>query len=206
MTPGMGSRRGLVLLIGAIALFVAGVWLFGRGGESPAPVVTVEHVVPAGDARTTADQALAALKAKDGAALAALVHPDGVRISPSAYVDIEADQRLSPAEIAVFWSDSKPRAWGHAEGSGAAIELTPAAYAARYIVDHDYAAGAVSVNGDTARGTTVDNAASVYPGATRVEYFRQGAEPMDWSALRLVMVPVGDKWRLVGIIHDAWAP
>ena len=200
----MTSRRGL-LLLGAVVLLVAGLWAFGRGGEAPAPVVTVERVVPV-DARATADRVLAALKAKDGPALAALVHPDGVRMSPSAFVDIDADQRLSPAEITVFWHDPKPRLWGHAEGSGDPIELAPAGYAERYIVDHDYAGVAVGVNGATARGTTVDNAASVYPGATRIEYFRQGAEPMDWSALRLVLAPVGNDWRLVGIIHDAWAP
>jgi hypothetical protein len=62
------------------------------------------------------------------------------------------------------------------------------------------------VNGDTSRGTTVDNAASVYPGATRIEYFREGADATDWSALRLVLVPVGGDWRLVGIIHDEWTP
>lgn len=194
-------RRGLLLLFGALALLAAGLWLSGRSQPQVAAVAA-----PASDARATADRALAALRARDGAALAALVHPDGVRLSPSGFVDIEGDQRLTPAEVAALWNDPNVRLWGHAEGSGDPIDLAPAAYAARYILDNDYATATVSENGDTARGTTVDNAAQVYPGATRIEYFRQGAEPMDWSALRLVLQPVAGEWRLVGIIHDEWAP
>jgi hypothetical protein len=207
-----GSKRWLVPTLGLLVV-AFGVWLlvFNRGpaaapGPGPVSAPVAVAAAQASEPRATADRVVAAIRAHDGAALAALVHPDGVRLSPSAFVDIEADQRLSPSAVAALWTDATPQVWGVAEASGDPIELTPAAYVGRYILDHDYANATVSVNGDTSRGTTVDNAASVYPGATRIEYFREGADATDWSALRLVLVPVGGDWRLVGIIHDEWTP
>lgn len=206
----MKLRQGTVMLVSLAALAAVGVWLFmASAAEAPSavqPTAVPAAAPPQADARATADRVLAALKAKDGPALAAWVDDRGVRLSPSAFVDVAADQVLSPAEVRVMWTDGASRLWGYVEASGDPIDLTPAAYAARYILDHDYATAKVSVNGDTNRGTTTDNAAKVYPGATRVEYFRQGSNPLDWSALRLVLVPAGGGWRLIGIIHDEWTP
>jgi hypothetical protein len=158
------------------------------------------------DARATADRVLVALKAHDGAGLAELVDSHGVRLSPSAFVDVADDQVLSPNEVRVLWTTTDRRIWGHSEGTGDAIILTPAAYVSRHVLDHDFSDVKVSVNADTDRGTSTNNASEVYPGATRVEYFRQGNDPLDWSVLRLVLIPVDDGWRLLGIIHDEWTP
>jgi hypothetical protein len=206
----MGAKRWLVPVLAVVIVgMVAWLSMFDRGpaltpARTAPPVVT--HVDPQSEARATADRALAALQARDGLALAAIVHPDGVRMSPSAFVDIDADQRLLPDEVATLWAEKTSRVWGVAEASGEPIDLTPAAYFDRHVLDHSYDAADVTVNGDTSRGTTVDNAASVYPGAVRVEYFRPGADATDWSALRLVLLPVNGKWWLVGIIHDEWTP
>ena len=163
---------------------------------------------PVEDVRAVADRVLAALKAHDGAGLAGLVHPEkGVRFSPSAFVDPAADQVFPAAAMAGFWADGTARVWGAADGSGDPIRLTPAAYAARFVMDRDYAAAVVSIDADRVRGNTVDNAAAVYPGSRRVEYFiaGQGADAaFDWSALRLVFERSGGRWWLVGVIHDQW--
>lgn len=206
----MKSRLWSIILVGLAVLAVTAAWLFMTRSAVPprAEMMTAESaIVPRPvDARTTADRVLVALKTNDGAMLAELVDSDGVRLSPSAFVDVAGDQVLSRAEVRVLWTTTARRIWGHAEGSGDAIDLTPAAYVSRYVLDHDFSNVKVSVNADTDRGTSTNNASKVYPGATRVEYFRQGNDPLDWSVLRLVLIPVDDGWRLVGIIHDEWTP
>ena len=206
----MAAKRWIVPVL---AMAAGGIlsWLLIFGRESalapagPASPVAM-RVDPQNQPRATADRALVALRARDGASLAAIVHPDGVRFSPSAFVDTDADLRLSPKEVAGLWTEKTSRVWGVAEASGEPINLTAAAYVDRYVLNHDYVAAEVSVNGDTSRGTTVDNAASVYPGGVRVEYFRAGTDATDWSALRLVLLPDDGKWWLAGIIHDEWTP
>ncbi len=164
------------------------------------------------DLRAAADQVLEAFEARDGARLASLAHPDkGVRFSPSAYVNPDEDVSLSRDEIETFWTDETVRRWGYADGSGDPIELTPAEYAARYILDKRFLdAPTFTVDPAETYGNTVNNAASAYPSGTVAEYYippsTEGAEAgIDWSALRLVFEEVGGDWRLVGVIHDEWS-
>ena len=169
-----------------------------------------EHRSPA-SVRNTSDDVLAAFQAGDGKRLALLVHPEkGVRFSPSAYVDLDNDIAMSRLQVEAFWADSNIYVWGYAEGTGDPIELTPAAYAERYILDRDYSNPlSVKINDDhTAGTTTVNNAADVYPLATRVQYFIDpGAgtlkEGEDWTALRLVFENAQDSQFLIAVIHDA---
>jgi len=163
-------------------------------------------------ARLQADRVLAALRNRDGRALAALVHPEkGVRFSPSAYVDVGTDRVFSAAQVEKLWSDDRIYRWGDAEGSGDPIELTARAYLARYALGEgeDFTQPtSVHVDDDRAVGSTVNNAAQVYPGAARVEFFAAGkqADGYDWQTLRLVFERSGQRWWLVGVIHDAWSP
>lgn len=206
----MKSRLRSVILIGLTVLGAAAAWLFvTRSTVPPRAEMMIETSAgmprPA-DARTAADQVLLALKARNGAMLAELIDSDGVRLSPNAFVNVADDQVLSPDEVRVLWTTTTRRIWGHSEGSGNVIHLTSASYFSRYVLDHDYSDAKVGVNADTDRGTSSNNASKVYPGATRVEYFWQGNEPLNWSILRLVLLPVDGSWRLVGIIHDEWTP
>ena len=159
-----------------------------------------------------AAQVVTAFSGHDGSALAALVHPDkGVRFSPSAYVDLETDRVVSRDRITRQWQDTQVYQWGYAEGSGDPIALTAADYLDRYVSDRPYAAaGNVLIDSDRTLGTTVNNAATVYPLGRRVEYLVTPPEgqgdPNDWGALRLVFEPSGDRWYLVGVIHDTWSP
>lgn len=149
---------------------------------------------------------LNALKAKDGARLAQLVHPQkGVRFSPYAFVDPQHDVVLNRAEIGQLWSDTTPRTWGTEDGTGDPITMTGSQYAQRYILDRDFTPATVSVNHDQATGNSINNAAQVYPAGTRVEYFLPAsASGIDWRALRLVFEQQGSSWYLVGVIHDEW--
>ncbi len=163
--------------------------------------------------REIADQILTALQTKDGERLASFIHPEkGVRFSPSAYVNVDEDVVLSRDQIQTFWMDSVTYLWGYAEGTGDPIELTPAAYAERYILDRDFSnPSSVNVNDDQAAGTTRNNVADIYPKATGVEYYIEvgadGAEEVNnWAALRFVFDKVRDSWFLIAVIHDVWTP
>jgi len=154
-------------------------------------------------------QALAALKAQDTVALAALAHPtQGVRFSPYAFVRDE-DLVFTPAQLSGAFSDSAVHEWGAYDGSGEPINLTFADYYQEFIFDQDYTtAEAVSVNERLGQGNSLDNSHEAYPGAMVVEYHFPGFNPdyegMDWVSLRLVFQEFEGRWVLVGIIHDQW--
>lgn len=158
-----------------------------------------------------AAEVIAAMRARDGERMARLVHPElGVRFSPYAFVDTESDRVLSRAEIQQLWTDQRPYAWGFADGTGEPIELTPAQYVERFVIDRDFSRpSSVSVNNDRASGNTTNNVAAVYPQGTRVEYYLEpapgeGTPELEWAALRLVFEEQGGSWLLIAVIHDEW--
>lgn len=173
-------------------------------GESVAPSER-EQVIE------TARQVLAAMQVEDGAGLAEFVHPEkGVRLSPYAYVDPANDRVLSRAEVRGIWEDASIYSWGHADGTGEPIRLTPAQYFERFVLDRDFTrANSITVDEHRTRGNTNSNAADVYPDGTSVEYFIEpapgaGDPAFDWRALRLMFEKEGGSWMLVGVIHDQW--
>lgn len=158
-----------------------------------------------------ANEVLIALEQQNGKQLASLVHPKkGVRFSPSAYVDLKLDLIFSRDQIERFWTDRKTYLWGYEDGTGEPIKLTPAHYWRKYILTRNFRkAASINVNNDQAAGNTTNNAAKVYPAATRVEFYIKSSkhgsvEQFDWVALRLVFEHVGDSWFLVGLIYDQW--
>jgi hypothetical protein len=203
----LGGGGGFRAILAALVLLGALLTSQQSSGQSDAEHDRTDPV------RAVADEVLDALSTRDGNKLASFVHPSkGVRFSPSAFIDLHKDVVFSRDQVAGFWSDSKVYSWGHAEGSGEPIELTPAAYADRYILDRDYAADAsVSVDGNRPIGTTANNITNIYPAGTSVEYFIEPsagrmASDLDWSALRLVFEKAGGTWFLVAVIHDEWSP
>jgi hypothetical protein len=95
---------------------------FGPGPSSPAPATAAAVASPSAIAQTTsapsvspaaagavvlrANDVLTALKAKDGATLAAIVDPvKGARFSPYPYVRTDSDIVLSAAEIVRAFAD-----------------------------------------------------------------------------------------------------
>jgi hypothetical protein len=181
-----------------------------REVERPEPIVSSDARADSGVLQA-ARQVVEAFTAKDGASLAQLVHPEkGVRFSPSAYVDSESDVVFFRDQARQFWADQKNYTWGVADGTGDPINMTPSQYCDRYIIDRDFLhPSSISVNKDRARGNTNNNAASVYPQGTRVEYYiapspSAGVSEFDWAALRLVFEGIGDSWFLVAVIHDEW--
>lgn len=174
-------------------------------------------VVAAGDGTEksvleAAADVLDALEGRDASRLASFVHPEkGVRFSPSAYVDVENDCVLSADQITHLWTDRKTHAWGYADGSGDPIRMTPDEYLSEYVLSRNFRQpSSTNVNDDEAFGNTTNNAATVYPAGTRVEYYirasvKDSVEQLDWAALRLVFERFGGAWFLVGVIHHRWS-
>jgi hypothetical protein len=150
------------------------------------------------------------LKAGNAPELAAYAHPKkGIRFSPYAYVEPGEDVVLTAKQIAAEWASSRRRVWGSDENSGDPIRRTMREYFRRYVYNRDYAAAPkVGYNTILASGNTRDNCWEVYPGAIVVEYhFPQSRSPRaghDWASLRLAFEKFGERWFLVGIIHDEW--
>lgn len=197
----------LLLILSALALAAA------VGGEGPAAAVSTSESVDAPSRAAVlgvASAAIAFLAARDGPGLAALAHPDkGVRFSPYAAVDTDTDRVFSRDQLTGFWDDSQQYAWGAYDGSGAAIELTPRRYHARFIMDRDFANPTqIGINDDRAYGNTLNNAETVYPKGTRIEFYIAASDKdpagQDWAALRLVFEPYQGHWYLVAVIHDEW--
>lgn len=205
MTARPLSRRLLPWLVAALALAApAGP---GRADGQTAALAPAEaERAVAGRAR----EAMAALRGKGLRRFSSFVHPtQGVRFSPSAYVDAGHDLRFTARHVSTFFSDTTRYTWGLADGTGEPIQLTFAEFYRRHLNDRDYSsAPQVSYNRTLGRGNTVNNATAVYPGAVIVEYYFPGTDPnfggLDWESLRLVFQRQGTAWYIVGIIKDHW--
>ncbi|MEY9353735.1 hypothetical protein ABIF99_002581 [Bradyrhizobium japonicum] len=151
-----------------------------------------------------ASRTVAALKTHDMNELAKLVHPvKGVRFSPYAFLDTQADVRFTAVMIRRAFADRKIRAWGTYDGSGKPMRLSFADYYKRFVYDRDFARSPVSYNNQqSARGNTRDNSRGEYPDAIIVEFHFPGAG--DSCVLRLIFQQYRGAWYLVHIVHDEW--
>ena len=157
-----------------------------------------------------ADQAIAALRARDLSQLAELGHPTkGLRFSPYAFVR-EQDYVAAIEDVPDLFSQDVVYLWGVYDGSGIPIELTFAEYYDEFIYDQDFAHAPETaynhrLGGD---GGMINNIPDFYPGGMMVEYHFPGIDPeyggLDWRSLRLVFLPYGEDWFLVGVVHDEW--
>ena len=177
----------------------------------PAPESTVANADTATDIAERGRQVLAALKARDGARLAQLVHPTkGVRFSPYAYVQRDSDVVVARDSVARLFGDPTVRHWGYFDGSGDPLDRTFDQYYARFVYDVDFiTAPDTRLNGPAIRpGNAPSNLREVYPDAQWIEYSFPGFDAkyggMDWRSLWLVFERIDASWFLVGIVHGSW--
>ncbi len=163
-----------------------------------------------GSVEEVAARAVAAIRDRDFETLGRLADPTrGVTFTAYGYVRPGHDVKLTAQQLAVAASDRTVRRWGELDGTGNPIELTLEGYWERFVYDVDFAAAAESAwDRRLGQGNSLDNSSEVYPGARVVEYHFPGFDPdlqgLDWRSLRLVLAPAGDRWHLVGVIHDQW--
>ncbi|HEY0970128.1 MAG TPA: hypothetical protein VGE02_04015 [Gemmatimonadales bacterium] len=159
-----------------------------------------------------ADKVVEAIARRDWGTVAAMAHPErGVRFSPYGHVETGDDcaVTLGREQLASLATDSTTRCWGHFDGTGEPITMTFPAYYERFVHDRDYEDASRGEPGERlGQGNTLSNIPAAFGSdATFVEYHVPGTEEyggMDWGSLRLVFVPSGGEWRLVGVVHDQW--
>lgn len=160
--------------------------------------------------KETADQLMLAIKARDTDLIAEYVHPvQGVRFTPYTYVSADSDVVFNPEQMKRLFTDQQVYLWGHYDGSGFAIRLTPGQYYEEFIYTADFInAEEVGYNEVLSVGNMLENQFEVYENPIIVEYYFSGFEPeyagMDWRSLRLVFEEYEGDWKLTGIIHNQW--
>jgi len=158
----------------------------------------------------TADKLIYAISIKDSKTISDFIHPyKGVRFTPYTNVDINRDLVFNKEEIKNFFKDQNVYLWGHYDGSGNEITLTPSEYYEEFIYSKDFInSEEVGYNKVLSSGNMVENQFKVYKNAIIVEYYFSGFDPkyegMDWRSLRLVFEQYKDSWKLVGFIHNKW--
>ena len=141
--------------------------------------------------------------------LADYVHPEkGLRFTPYTYVK-KSDVVFTKKQLSDFFEDDKKYLWGHYDGSGKEIRLTPEEYYHEFIYSENFInAEEVGYNEVLSSGNMLENQFEVYENPIIVEYYYSGFEPkfegMDWKSLRLVFEEHQNKWKLTGIIHNQW--
>lgn len=160
---------------------------------------------------TRSREVLEALKARDGARLAALVHPaKGLRFSLYGHVFTDRDVVIPRDSVARLFGDSTPRLWGEQDGSGDPIRLSFPDFYRRFVYGVDFAAAPQQrIDSTPIRpGNSIFNLRAAYPNARWVERHFPGFDPkyegMDWRSLWLVFEPVGADWKLVGLVDGRW--
>lgn len=153
---------------------------------------------------------LTAIKKKEYQSIARYVHPQlGLRFSPYATVDLNNDAIFQAVELIKIMKDDTKLFWGNYDGTGDPIDLSAKDYFAQFVYDADFLkAEKVMINRSSAQGNSINNINSVYRGCEYVENYFSGFDKkydgMDWRALRLVFQKEGDRYYLVGIVHDQW--
>lgn len=139
--------------------------------------------------------------------LSRLAHPElGVTFTPYSSVDLEADLTFTPAQLSTLASNQQTYIWGLEDGRGEPIEMTMLEYMHAFVFDQDYTrAPRVGVDHILQSGNALENLTEVYVGARFVDFNFPGTEDgMDWFSLKVVLLPVGDAWKLIGLVHGQW--
>lgn len=203
------------IVITAVLSFLVGVVLtlllthFLTGGTRRAGEyrVTQGETISNGLLTDIAMEVSSRLKSGDFEGLSELVHPDyGLVFSPFATVNLNANQRFTPEEVAGFSHNDQKLTWGLNADGGEPISLTVREYMARYVFDHDYTnSPLVGLNYPVRTGNARENVSESFPGAQFVDLCYPGTpenEYADWRILRLVFEESDGELKLTAVIHS----
>ena len=170
-------------------------------------ILSVNVIAQKTETLALSKKVVTALKMKDMKTLSTYVHPTkGVRFSPYSFVDKDKDRVFSKSQISGLFAIKRQYVWGEYDGSGKPIKKTFRNYFSEFIYDRDFArAKKISYENQIGAGNTGFNLKEIYPSSKFVEFHypnSKGGDAMDWSSLLLVFEKGGNKWYLVGIIHN----
>jgi len=134
--------------------------------------------------KETADKLINALSVKESGCISDFVHPvKGLRFTPYTYVSQEHDVVFNVKEVINFFKDQEHYLWGHYDGTGDKISLTPGEYYDKFIYTQDFVnAEKVGYNKIFSFGNMLENQFEVY----------------------LVFEEYENSWKLVGLINNQW--
>ena len=151
-----------------------------------------------------------AIQQNDWGTMAAYVHPSlGVTFTPYSTVEPESDLNFTAEQIKNLAQDQNVYTWGFEDGRGNPIQMTILQYFERYVYDRDYTqVPEIGIDRIMTGGNALENLAEAYPGCRFVDFSSPSADPvndgLDWSSLKLVFLPEGEHWYLVGVVHGEW--
>lgn len=183
---------------------------YGDGAYELTEEGVIEPEVAVKLIKETSDKLINAIGAKDAETFSDLTHPvKGVRFTPYTYVSIESDVVFNKEEIKNFFKDKDIYLWGHYDGIGDEIKLTPSEYYEKFIYSEDFVnAEKIGYNEVLSSGNMLENQFEIYENAIVVEYYFSGFNPeyegIDWRSLRLVFEQYEGSWKLVGVINNQW--
>jgi hypothetical protein len=152
---------------------------------------------------------LGALCNRDTAALSKAIAPGGkLLFAPYGYIDTASSRKFTGASLSKAFQEKKKINWGKYDGSGKPILLSPDENFRKFVCNGDFSKyDTIRANIPVARGNSLNNLSTVFPGCVFVEYYHKGTPEMselDWHTLRLVYTMVDGKRYLVAVIHDQW--
>lgn len=151
-----------------------------------------------------------AIQRQDWSTLASCIHPErGVVFTPYSTVEPETDLCFTADQIKNLAQDETVYIWGVEDGRGDPIQMTASQYFERYVYNRDYTqATEIGIDRIMTEGNALENLTEAYPGCRFVDFSFPSADPvndgMDWSSLKLVFQPQGERWYLVGVVHGEW--
>ena len=156
---------------------------------------------------TAADDALAALKNKDGKKLSEMISKDWVRFSPYTYVDLSKDIVISATDIKDVITNNTKYTRGLEAGSGDPIEMTFSEYSSKYIYNGNFDIEWIKyLNSKWSRnGNMVNTIFSSYGNDAILEYYIPGKsklyDNMDRKSLTLIFTKEGSDRKLKWVVH-----
>ena len=151
-----------------------------------------------------------AIQQNDWGTMAAYVHPSlGVTFTPYSTVEPESDLNFTAEQIKNLAQDQNVYTWGFEDGRGNPIQMTILQYFERYVYDRDYTqVPEIGIDRIMTGGNALENLTELYPDCRFVDFSFPSADPvndgLDWSSLKLVFLPEGEHWYLVGVVHGEW--
>ena len=195
------------------------IWLIITGCWVPINIQTCTNVqdtqtcVSANDVtdikkiNTAADDALAALKNKDGKKLSTMISKDWVRFSPYTYVDINQDIVISATDIKdIITNNTEYKRWLEA-GSWDPIEMTFSEYRSKYIYNGNFDTEWIKyLNSKWSRnGNMVNTIFASYGNDIILEYYIPGKsklyDNMDRKSLTLIFSKENWDLKLKWVVH-----
>lgn len=175
------------------------------------PAPTASQAADSATLMKLAKEVLQAAADKDYGKFADHVHPRlGVRFSPYAFIDVESDLVFLPQAFRDQVAQTKKKiTWGTYDPRDEDIHTTVDGYFKEFVADKPYLAqGQWAFNETIGSSTVVNNLTGIYPQAKFVEAFwapeDEEKAPYEWGSVRLVFEKEGDRWYVVGVVHDAW--